>query len=823
MQAAAFSDERPSPVRVLLVEDDEAQRQTLTDILSDEGFEPAACGTVDEALSLVDQHDFAVAVVDQRLPGATGLDFLERLRADDNRLRVIINTGFGSFNSAKRSVNLGAFAYVEKAGDPAELLLHVSRAVRERMGESLKNTEQRLRAIFDHAPLAMALKDVAGRFIIFGLREEDVRGRSAEDILPRELAEATRSHEREVIESDRAIEREYVLSGGSGEQTTLLVVNFPIHDASSRVASIGTITSDITEQKRAQEALALSEERYQGLYDNAPDMYFTVSEDGAVLSVNQFGADYLGHGKGDLIGAPFWRVVYPDDVPRVREQMRQMFEGARPEFEMEFRQLREGGSVLWVHGRARLQQDSPEARPELRIVCRDITEAHDLSEELSYQASHDALTGLVNRRELENRLARVLETARSVESEHALCYLDLDQFKIINDTCGHAAGDELLRRLADLLSTRVRKRDTLARLGGDEFGVLMEHCTLMQARRVSNALRLAVEGFRFSWSDKTFTIGVSIGLVPITGAWDDVNSVLGAADTACYVAKDKGRNRIHVYHEDDFELSRRHGEMEWVSRINHALAEDRFCLYYQVIEPIAATEEPRAADGGGQHYELLLRMQDEDGHRVPPGAFLPAAERYGLAARLDRWVIEHAFDWLAQRPEHVGDLYLCSINLSGSTLSEETFLDFVLSKLRSTGLPAQKLCFELTETAAIANLGAATRFMGALKERGCRFALDDFGSGFSSFAHLKFLPVDFLKIDGVFVKGIVHDTIDLAMVRSINEISRVMGKRTIAEFVESEAILAKLADIGVDYAEGYHIGPPRPLLELGSAPEPEPQ
>jgi EAL domain-containing protein (putative c-di-GMP-specific phosphodiesterase class I) len=351
----------------------------------------------------------------------------------------------------------------------------------------------------------------------------------------------------------------------------------------------------------------------------------------------------------------------------------------------------------------------------------------------------------------------------------------------------------------------VRKRDTLARLGGDEFGVLMEHCTLVQARRVANEVRKAVGEFRFVWEERVFRIGVSIGLVPITESTEGVANILSAADSACYGAKDEGRNRVHVYHLDDADLTRRQGEMQWVPRIDQALEDDRFRLWLQPIVPVMT------GPGEGEHFELLLRLVDEQGEIVPPGVFLPAAERYGLSTNLDRWVVGTALGWLSRKAQLLERLHLCSINLSGTSLTDEDFLEFVHKQLEQSTVRAQQICFEITETAAITNLSKAMTFMGALKGRGCRFALDDFGSGLSSFVYLKTLPVDYLKIDGAFVKRIAEDEVDLALVRSINDVAKAMGKCTIAEFVESDAILEKLRAIEVDYAQGYGIGHPAPI------------
>ncbi len=430
--------------------------------------------------------------------------------------------------------------------------------------------------------------------------------------------------------------------------------------------------------------------------------------------------------------------------------------------------------------------------------------------DLSFQTTHDSLTGLVNRREFERRIVAALNIAKSEQSEHVLLYMDLDQFKVVNDTCGHTAGDEYLRQLSAMLVDGLRKHDSLARLGGDEFGVLLEHCPQDRALQLADQLLGEIQDFRFVWEGNSFTLGVSIGLVLINEQSENLSRILKAADAACYAAKDAGRNRIHVYDEDDSTLVRRHGEMQWVSRITEAVEEGRFHLYYQPIVPV----DQRQIEG--LHMELLLRMEDRHGNIILPGAFLPAAERYNLMPHLDRWVTQTAFEWLAQNPDRLRELKLCTINLSGHSLGEGEFRQFVVEQLQKTGVPADKICFEITETAAIGNLMKATRFMSILRNLGCRFSLDDFGSGMSSFAYLKSLPVDYLKIDGLFVRDIMDDSIDYAMVKSINELGHVMGKLTVAEFVEKESILWKLREIGVDYAQGFGIARPRPLIEMDS-------
>ena len=428
---------------------------------------------------------------------------------------------------------------------------------------------------------------------------------------------------------------------------------------------------------------------------------------------------------------------------------------------------------------------------------------------LRYQANHDALTGLYNRREFEARLEQALGSALQEGRTHALGYIDLDQFKIVNDTCGHIAGDELLKQVGLLLKDCVREADILARLGGDEFGMLLENCDMTQASRIAGEMLDSFREFRFNWMDKTFDIGASVGLVSINADSRSAAELMSCADVACYMAKDMGRNRIHEYRIEDADLAKRHGEMHWVAAITKALHESRFRLYGQNISTVGQD------DGGRRRYEVLVRMLDESGEVVAPGAFIPAAERYNLMPAIDRWVVERVFNSLAmQHRDDNGVLPMASINLSGTTINEESFLVFVKRRMKELNLPPDTVCFEITETAAITNLKTAVKFMTDLKEFGIRFSLDDFGSGLSSFSYLKTLPVDFLKIDGGFIKDIVHDPIDYAIVDAINKIGHVMGLKTIAEFVENEAIFETLKTLGVDFAQGFWLHKPEPLAAI---------
>ena len=440
------------------------------------------------------------------------------------------------------------------------------------------------------------------------------------------------------------------------------------------------------------------------------------------------------------------------------------------------------------------------------MVFHDVSETHQLIQHISHQARHDALTGLFNRREFEKQLQEIIRQSEEENIEHAMCFLDLDQFKIVNDTCGHIAGDELLKQLSRLLHDKIRSSDTLARLGGDEFGVLLHSCSLERAIGVADLFREAIQHYRFSWMNNTFDIGVSIGLVPITANSGDMTSIMSKADVACYAAKDLGRNRVHVYMESDLDVQKRHSEMHTAATINKAIEEKRFELHCQLVRPIKNTVS------NIEHYEMLVRMITEDGELLPPGSFIPAAERYNLMTAIDKWVIQESFEILEQlnnSPLRSNLTHEFSINLSGTSIGDVGLKSYILDMVDKYHIQPGWVCFEITETSAVANLNSAMDLIADLKQQGFRFSLDDFGTGMSSFTYLKTLKVDFLKIDGSFVLDIADDPVDYAMVESINHIGHVMGMATIAEFVESEAILDQLQILGVDYVQGYAIEVPK--------------
>ena len=472
--------------------------------------------------------------------------------------------------------------------------------------------------------------------------------------------------------------------------------------------------------------------------------------------------------------------------------------------------LKTGAGELSVDGNASPLLDSQGQLIGSMLVLRDVSLEQELTSQLVYQASHDSLTGLMNRAEFENRVKEALDISRQNDRQNALCYIDLDQFKLVNDTCGHGAGDELLKQLAGVLQTLMRKEDLVARLGGDEFGILLHDCHQDQARKMAERVREAVHEMHFKWGDKIFDVSGSIGLVMINRMSGSLSDLLSAADLSCYAAKDSGRDQVHVYHVDDAEIAEKYRQMQWLPRIKEAIKNNEFELAIQTVASLRNETSPQII------YEFLLRWPQDDGSLISPGMFIPTAERYDLMRELDGWVIENALAAIAQLKTALqypaNQMY--TINLSGQSVCDPALADFIVGMMSRLEVDPRTICFEVTETVAIANFSIAIEFINRLRGLGCRFALDDFGSGLSSCGYLKRLPLDFLKIDGLFVRDMLNDPVDLAMVRTINDVARVLKLQTIAEWVEDEATLDALKSIGIDYAQGFHISRPVMVSEL---------
>jgi diguanylate cyclase (GGDEF)-like protein/PAS domain S-box-containing protein len=576
--------------------------------------------------------------------------------------------------------------------------------------------------------------------------------------------------------------------------------------------SVGTMTlcSAYLQSWSDERALAETKERIQVTLDSIGDGVIATDRQGAISYLNPVAERLTGWSSSDALGQPLAAVYHILDEDTRRPLT---FEPSDPESTTNPAHQRNHEPAILV-GRNRREhiveglitamRRLPPSTEGQVLVFRDVTQQKLMARAMAHHANHDELTGLVNRREFERRLQCALDGCRKHGFQHVLCYLDLDQFKLINDTAGHAAGDEALRQARNVLTSRIRQRDTLARLGGDEFGLLLEHCPLENSREIARSLVEVIRDCDFNWQGRRFRLGVSVGLVAITDKTESTTQLMSQADVACYTAKESGRGRVHVYNGDDNETVRRHNEMEWVAELRGALDRDAFELFCQPIVPLHPDSLPQI------RYEILLRLRDSSGQLITPDHFVPAAERFGLMPEIDRWVIQTAFRRAVDAFGRASNLSV-ALNLSGSSLSDERLLGFIHQQFQESGLTPKNVCFELTESAAIGNLSDARRFVDDVRQLGCQLALDDFGTGLSSLAYLKTLTVDYLKIDGHFVRNIVDDPVDRAMVVAITDVGRIVGVKTVAEYAHSREVADKLWEIGVDYAQGFYFGAPMPL------------
>jgi diguanylate cyclase (GGDEF)-like protein/PAS domain S-box-containing protein len=699
---------------------------------------------------------------------------------------------------------------------------------RKRAEDALRASEARYRGLFENVVEGVYRRNVAGRLESVNPALVRILGfESAEALM-----ELPNTHELYVDQSDRerilavlarhgeVLGAEFQLRRRDGSVITVIENARLLRDGSGEVIGTEGTLVDITVRKRAETQLFEEKEKAQVTLQAIGDAVIAADAQGRIEYLNPVAEDLTGWRLAEVLGRPIGEVL-----ALVGEGSRQPVENPvlrclRGESGVELSEssilIARDGQEIGIQESASPIRDRSGRLIGAVMVFHDVSQERRLQRALAHQASHDALTGLINRREFEIRLGDALRAARQDPTVgHVLVYLDLDQFKVVNDTCGHPAGDRLLKQITGVLQTRIRAADTLARLGGDEFGILLADCTLETAQRIAETLRQAIRDFRFIWHDRVMHIGVSIGLAEINASSENLADMLSAADVACYSAKDSGRNRVQTYRQG--RAPERHREMHWVARITRACEEDGLVLLAQPIVPI------RAGVDRQRHFELLLRMRDEDGSLIQPAEFMPAAERFNLMPTVDRWVLRQACRLLAhRRSDEQRPPFVLGVNVSASTLNDEQFLDFAIAEVEAAALSPAALCFELTEASAMSNLANATHFTRELRARGCRFALDDFGNGLSSFTFLKSLPVDYLKLDGHFMHNVAPDPVDEGMVEAMVRIGASMGIRTIAERVDSAGVLARLADLGVDYAQGHYIAQPSPvevLADLTRAPQ----
>ncbi len=564
-----------------------------------------------------------------------------------------------------------------------------------------------------------------------------------------------------------------------------------------------------TALRASQELVYIEQERSHVTLGSIADAVISTNEERRITYMNGAAERLTLWSQTEALGQPLTDVLSMEEESRNRsvlDKLENILAGDDLSGPAEGVVLqRRDGAVVVIHERAAPIRDREGRAIGIVLVLRDITHERALAARLEYEATHDSLTGLTNRREFETRLSAAIEDHRTRGTEYALLYLDLDQFKVINDTCGHVAGDGLIRKIAWLINDQLRSNGVLARLGGDEFGALLSNIRCDDALALAEGLRRRIAELRYDWDGRIFAVNSSVGVIVLDETLATVSDALSAADQACYLAKDNGRNRVQLYRPDDQQVKSRHGEMRWVERLNAALDSGSFVLVAQEIRPIGPPPQIATRHSTVLRFELLLRMVDSDGAWIPPMAFIPAAERYGLMPRVDRWVITQACRELAALRSSGRRLPVCMINLSGASVSDPSLAEYISSCLSQYSLPGPQIGFELTETAAIGNLASASQLMTRLRGLGCPIALDDFGSGMSSFSYLKALPIDYLKIDGSFVRDVCTDPVDRAVVEAIQRIGRVMGIQTIAESVENEEALRALVEIGIDYAQGMHV------------------
>ena len=690
----------------------------------------------------------------------------------------------------------------------------------ERRGaeDALRNSEAKFRGLFESVMEGVYQSSRDGRLLAVNPAFVQMLGFASAEEIYRESAASLYwcpgdrdTYVRRMEEHGEVRNQEYVLRRKDGSVLIVVDNGRVVRDKLGRITGFEGTIADITERKKAETAVFQAKERAQVTLQSIGDAVITTDSEGRIDYMNPVAESLTGwenrEAEGRLIGEVLTVVEETTREASESPVMRCLREGQVLGLSQHTVLVNRRGQELAIQDSAAPIRDRAGNLIGAVMVFHDVSKERRLHRALYYQASHDALTGLINRREFENRLTAAVESARQDPGcRHALLYLDLDQFKLVNDTCGHPAGDQLLKQITGVLQTRVRGGDTLARLGGDEFGILLQSCSLDQALRIAETLRQSIRDFRFIWQDGVLAVGVSIGIVEITNDTSTVANLMSAADVACYAAKDSGRNRVQLYQPDN--VPERHREMHWVSKLTRACDESSFELFYQPIVPIGTTIHER------EHFELMLRLRDESGALVTPAEFIPAAERYNVMPSIDRWVLRQALDRVVHSHASGVKPYTIAVNLSGTSFNDEHFLEYLISELSGRSIATGAICFEITETAAIANLGNVVYFMRELKARGCHFALDDFGSGLSSFMYLKTLPVDYLKIDGQFIENVAHDPVDRSMVEAISQVGRAMGIHTIAERVESAEVLGELARLGISFAQGYHIAEPRTIVEF---------
>jgi len=800
---------------ILVAEDDEITRIIMVKTLENIGYRVLTAINGQQAIDVCYQQLPQIILMDGVMPEVDGFDACKQIKQSEEKcirnIPIMMVTALEDDEAIDKAFEVGAEDYIPKPVNWHILEHRLDILIAKNQAEkTLRESEERFHAIADSANDAIISINSLGNVTfwnkaasrVFGYLGLEMINKPIKILIPEEsLAKYNKGFDL-VNKSDiNAMSKAtHQLKGlkkdGSIFPLELTLSAWILND--QRYYSC--ILRDITERLTKQEEL----NKLSTAVKQSPNLVIMTDLLGIIDYVNPQIKKITGYDSDDIVGKNINILRSGVTAPLVYKKLWKMIKVGHT-WTGTLHNRKKNGELYWAKESISPIFSEAGLISHFIAIQEDVTESKALAEKIAYRASHDSLTGLINRHEFEVHLELLLRESDN-QDVHALCFIDLDRFKIVNDTAGHLAGDELLRQLGQEMKRGARKQDVLARLGGDEFALILSHCEQKQAIKIADKLQKIINDYQLVWDNHSFKVGVSIGLVNVRKG-DDASEVLKYADTACYAAKNTGRNKVYVFSEDDKYLNQKSGEIQWVPKIERALENNQFCLYAQKITPLTKNKHQ-------EKCEILLRLIDEEGVVIPPGAFFPAAERFNLATKIDCWVIEQSLIWFTEHPQKLNALDSFSVNLSGQSLADDKIQLFIIQLIDQLNFPAQKLIFEITETAAINNLVHAQSLIARLQKVGVRFALDDFGSGLSSFAYLKNLPVEFLKIDGVFVKDIVNDSLDKAMIKSINEIGHIMGKETIAEFVENQAVVDALHDIGVDYAQGYYYSVPAPLAEI---------
>ena len=831
-------------IDALLIEDNPSDALLFEALISSSEFTQLKVHHTErfnDALSVLQKNTFDIILLDLCLPDGRGIDLVKQLKERIPKVPIVVMTGIQDETMAVAALKEGAQDYLvksdtfspqrlEKLGyvDIGNLLVKTLRYAIERaeLTQQLETSKERYALAVDGARDGIWDWDLNTNRVYYSARWQSMLGLSIKDkanASPNKWLARIHPEDKPKFESmlkahlerpqTQQFHHEYRLLHADGNYRWVLTRGMAKWNEQGVAYRFAGSQTDMTLRKSLENELHQEKELAQITLHSIGDAVITTDDQGYIKDFNPVAERLTGWRAADAKHRPIADVCQLVDGSTKRKlsnpAIQAIQEGKPTSLSNHPTLISRTGEEFAIDDSAAPIRSSTGDIIGTVLVFHDVTEERGRAKQLAWQAAHDPLTRLFNRQKFIQSIDQVIQEAQTQHTHHVLCCMDLDHFKAVNDTCGHAAGDQLLRQVADLWRSKIRSSDSLARLGGDEFGLLLYDCDLDRAIEIANDFCQSIQEFRFPYDDKLFSIGVSIGLVPVTQTSINTKEVMQLADAACYKAKHKGRNRVQVYYKNDEEAAQQSTDSQWFSRINHALDNDLFVLYEQAI----TSAQPESDDI--ELCEILLRLPTDNSIKedplemIKPMAFLPTAERYDLMPKIDRWVVNRCLAHISQQSKPLNRLY--SINLSGCSLNDESFIDFLKQQLERYPGRAKSLCFEITETVAISNLQKIAGFILELKKLGCHFALDDFGSGMSSFTYLKHLPVDFLKIDGNFVKEAPVDEIVCAMLEAINQVGHVMGLKTIAEYVESQSILQKVKELGIDYVQGYEIQQPRVL------------